>query len=334
MPLDGGHSIMRELTAFEDRNQAERLAAYLITQSIPSQVDDEAGQWILWVVNDDDRERAQSILEEFRQNPNDDRYRSAVGTAKKLVRQEVSSERQARRRQVDLTRRWSGHWWYAHPATTILIVISVVVAIVCTDWQNPRPSWLGPALCTNHESPILQRLFITDFTTVVVPEGIRITYPMSPLEPVLKGEIWRPVTPIFLHFSVLHILFNMMWMRQLASAVEFVKGTRRYLLLVLVIAVISNVVQFHWNGPRFGGMSGVVFGMIGFVWMQGRTQPHAGLALRPETIAYSFFWLLLCYSGTVGPVANEAHLGGFLVGIFLGSWQAMWTSLRRKLFRR
>lgn len=317
---------MRELTVFADRDQAERLSAYLVTQAIPSEVDEEAGQWIIWVVNDDDREKAQKVLEEFRKDPDNESYRAAVGTVRKLAKQEASSERMARRRNVDLTKRWSGHWWYAHPANTIIISICVVVAIVCTDWTNLRPGWMGlPALCTKEESPILQRMYITDFT---IADGW-IHFPPNPFRPVLEGQFWRPITPIFLHFGVLHILFNMMWMRQLASAVEFVKGTRRYLGLVLLMAVISNVAQFYWSGPRFGGMSGVVFGMIGYVWMQGRTQPHEGLALRPETIAYSIFWLLLCMSGTVGPIANAAHLAGFGVGIFMGARRSLWKSLRR-----
>ncbi len=324
---------MRELTSLTNQQHAERLASYLVTQSIPASVDEEQGQWIIWVVNDDDRDAAQDILAAFEQNPDDSRYDAAVDEAKKLEKQQADVQKKIRRRQVDLTKRWSGHWWYAHPATTILIAISVLVAIVCTDWRNLQGGMLGlPALCTNFDSPILVRLFILE-RALIDPTSWQL---LTPFGPVLKGEFWRPVTPIFIHFGVLHILFNMMWMYQLASAVEFVKGTRRYLLLVLILAVTSNLGECYWglwHGrlPVFGGMSGVVFGMIGYVWMQGKTQPHEGLALQQQTIVYSFLWLFLCMGGAIGPIANAAHFVGFGVGIFLGARKTLWKSLLRKM---
>ena len=320
---------MRELTTFSDRKQAELLAGYLVTQSIPAQVESESGQWVLWVVNDDDRDAAQKFLEQFRENPNDQAWQAAQSEARQLARQEVESRKQARRRQISLNKRWSGHWWYAHPATTILIGLSVLVAVLCTDWSNLESGWMGlPALCTKDNSPLLKRLYITSFEV----DGNWIRYPGNPFTAVWSGEFWRPLTPIFIHFSVLHILFNMMWMKQLAAAVEFVKGTRRFLVLVFLMAVTSNLAQFYWSGPTFGGMSGVVFGMIGYVWMQGKTQPQEGLGLRPETVVYCLLWLFLCMGGAVGPIANAAHLVGFGAGILLGArrylWKRMVASLR------
>jgi GlpG protein len=326
-----GNTIMRELTTFTNQQHAERLASYLVTQSIPSSVDEEQGQWVIWVVNDDDRDAALEILEVFQQNPDDSRYDAAFVQAKKLAKQEADVQKQIRRRQVDLTKRWSGHWWYAHPATAVLIGISVLVAIVCTDWTKLQRGMLGlPALCTNDDSPVLQRLFVIDFER----SDSWIRYSSSPWVPfstVVSGEFWRPITPIFIHFGVLHILFNMMWMKQLATAVEFAKGTRQFLVLVCLIAATSNLAQFYWSGPRFGGMSGVVFGMIGYVWMQGKTRPQDGLGLPQQTIVYSILWLFLCMGGAFGAIANAAHLVGFGVGIFLGARKFLWKSLIRQL---
>jgi GlpG protein len=143
--------------------------------------------------------------------------------------------------------------------------------------------------------------------------------------------LWRLVTPVFLHFGVLHILFNMMWLRNLGGAIEFVRGTRRFLLLFLLLAVISNVAQLLWSGPRFGGMSGVVFGLIGYVWMKGRTQPHLGLGLTSDQIVYSVLWLVLCMGGAMGNIANAAHLAGFIAGILVGSRHALIRKLRHIL---
>lgn len=318
---------MRELTTFEDQDRAERLASYLVTQSIPCSVEEENRQSVIWIVNDDDRDAAREILVAFLQNPEDNRYDAALAQARQLAKQEAADQKRIRRRQFDMSKRWSGHWWYSHPATTSLIVISVLVAVVCTDWTDVQPGMLGlPALCTDEESPLLRRLYVTDFERT----GQWIRFSPSPWTSVLRGEFWRPITPIFIHFSVLHILFNMMWMKQLASSVEFVKGTRRFLVLVFLMAVTSNLAQFYWSGPGFGGMSGVVFGMIGYAWMQGKTQPQEGLALRQETIVFAVLWLFLCMGGAFGPIANAAHLVGFGVGILLGARQMLWKSLLRQ----
>ncbi|MCH2202481.1 MAG: rhomboid family intramembrane serine protease [Fuerstiella sp.] len=323
---------MRELTAFQDKKNAERLVGYLITKLIPVQLEEEHGQWVVWVINDDDRDAARQILEIFQRNPEDSRYDAAIEQARELARQDEAVQKKIRRRQVDMTKRWSGHWWYAHPATNILIAISLLVAIVCTDWKHMEPGMLGlPALCTNQDFVLLRHLYVTDFEIYVNHDGNQMIRYAPPWPAVLRGEIWRPITPIFLHFGVLHILFNMMWMKQLASSVESVKGTRRFLVLVFLIALISNLAEFYWSGPKFGGMSGVVFGMIGYVWMQGKTQPREGLALPQEILVFAFLWLFLCMGGAFGHIANAAHLVGFGVGILLGARQALWKSAMHRL---
>ena len=312
---------MRELTTLNSQREAERLAGYLVTQSIPSSVEEEDDQWVIWVVNDDDRETAQKALEAFRQNPADNRYDTALVHARTLAKQESDARKTSHRRQVNFAERWNRRWWYTHPATSVLIGISLLVSVICTDWGNFRRDGMGlPALCTHFESPILKRLFILE-TVRIDPSSWQV---LTPFVPVLKGDFWRPVTPIFIHFGILHLLFNMIWMYQLAALVEFARGTRRYLILVFILAVTSNLGECYWSlwharFPLFGGMSGVVFGMIGYVWIKGKTQPHEGLTLRPDTVVYSFLWLFLCMGGVVGHVANAAHLVGLIVGIVLGT---------------
>lgn len=149
----------------------------------------------------------------------------------------------------------------------------------------------------------------------------------SPAEVLKTWQIWRYVTPIFIHFNLLHILFNMSWLRTLGNAIEFVRGTRRFLALVLFIAVVSNVAQLIWSGPAFGGMSGVDFGLIGYVWMKGKTQPKYGLALPQEQVVMSMLWMLLCIGGAFGPIANAAHVGGFLAGMVIGARTAIWKKI-------
>jgi GlpG protein len=134
------------------------------------------------------------------------------------------------------------------------------------------------------------------------------------------GQYWRLVTPIFLHFGWLHIIFNSLWIWELAGLVESRLGWARLLLLVLVCAAGSNITQAVVSGPSlFGGMSGVVYGLLGFCWVYQSLQPRAGLQIPQGILLFMLGWLVLCMvvptqSLGIGAVANGAHLGGLIIG--------------------
>jgi GlpG protein len=138
------------------------------------------------------------------------------------------------------------------------------------------------------------------------------------LRPIVQGQIWRLVTPIFLHFDLLHILFNMLWLRTLGTAIEFRRGSLRYLGLVLLIAVGSNLTQYIASGPSFGGMSGVVFGLFGYIWMKAKYQPEVGLFVDPNTVFWMIAFFSICAFGAIPNVANWAHGGGLVIGAVAG----------------
>lgn len=137
-------------------------------------------------------------------------------------------------------------------------------------------------------------------------------------------ELWRNLTPIFLHFSWLHVVFNSLWIWEIGGRIERQLGTLMLLGLVVVCAVISNAVQFWMTGPSlFGGMSGVVYALLGFCWVAGNLRPEWGVGLPMPMVMLMVGWLLLCMSGLIeilgfGAIANGAHLGGLVVGCVLG----------------
>lgn len=151
------------------------------------------------------------------------------------------------------------------------------------------------------------------------------TYEFKSLsEGILAGEIWRLVTPAFLHFGFFHLLFNSLWLWDLGRRLELGLGARHYLAFVLMTAVAANIAQFWWSGSAlFGGMSGVVYALVGFVWMRQRFDSNPLFAVPRAIIAFMLFWLVLCMSGVVdyfiaGSIANAAHLGGLAAGMLWG----------------
>lgn len=139
-------------------------------------------------------------------------------------------------------------------------------------------------------------------------------------ESFANGEVWRVLTPAFLHYGIIHFLFNSLWMWELGRRLEFFMGRWHFLLFFVITAVAANIAQYLWSGSvRFGGMSGVVYALIGFIAVRQRFAPHPLVAVPPALIGFMLFFLVLGMTGAVdyfiaGSVANAAHLGGLVAG--------------------
>jgi len=153
-------------------------------------------------------------------------------------------------------------------------------------------------------------------------------------ELILQGQVHRLVTPIFLHFMIgslpIHLIFNMMWLWELGGAIEKERSPWYLLGLVLIIGIASNMGQYFgeylmegYVDPRylFGGMSGVVFGLLGFIFMRHKFDPFFRVPLHPGIMQFMMIWLVLGFvlnsTGMIG-IANAAHLIGLVAGGVLG----------------
>ncbi len=134
----------------------------------------------------------------------------------------------------------------------------------------------------------------------------------------LAAQPWRLFTPMLLHFSLMHILFNLLWWADLGRLIERFQSSGQLLMVTLITAGVSNFAQFLDSGHLFGGLSGVVYGLLGYLWIYGKINPGAGYALRREIVIFMLAWMVICFVGLSGIVANTAHLSGLVSGCVLG----------------
>jgi rhomboid protease GluP len=130
------------------------------------------------------------------------------------------------------------------------------------------------------------------------------------------GQPWRFITAIFLHGSILHIVFNMWVLMDIGPMVEELYGSARYLFL-FVVSGIGGYILSSFMGHNSVGASGSLLGLIGVLLAAttGRTS-LAARSLRSGLIR----WLI--YIGVLGLIMrgtdNFAHLGGVATGYLLG----------------
>ena len=139
-----------------------------------------------------------------------------------------------------------------------------------------------------------------------------------------EAEYLRIISPIFLHFGLLHLVFNCLWLGLLGSKIEIQEGSIHLLLIVLISGAASNLSQYYWSGTvYFGGMSGVIYALLGYLWIKHKIAPDNYSPLPNGLMGFMVGWLVLCMTGVLEValgigVANAAHLSGLVVGLLIG----------------
>ncbi len=151
------------------------------------------------------------------------------------------------------------------------------------------------------------------------------------LTQVQEGEIWRLFTPAILHLGLLHLLFNLLWLVVLGKMIEFNMGRIRFILLIVLSAVISNICQYLMTGPFFMGVSGVLSAFIGYIWVRKKIAPWEVYLVPKQNITFfmifilgflgvSFVSFFLAYYKIYEislTIANTAHVSGLLSGMVI-----------------
>jgi GlpG protein len=289
---------MRQIGTINDASRAQQFAAYLISRGTACSVDASPNGIVVWVQDEDRVAVAREQLQQFLAEPDHERYRDAPRQAAAVVRETQQQQAAIKRRTIKVRDRWTRPTIEHCPATFGLMSLMVLVAIV---------TGLAPE---KHEDLFLKLVFSTDET----------------LRPILSGEVWRLVSPIFLHFGFMHFLFNLLYLRDFGMLVEYRIGTPKYLGMILVMAIVSNYAQFAMVGSMFGGMSGVNYGLFGYIWVRSRLDPNCGYWMPSQTVTIMIGWHILCVLGVVPHVANWAHGGGLVAGVVMGASVPLWKS--------
>ena len=317
---------MRPIGEIKDEAEAKRFGDYLYANEIHCDVDEDEDCWTIWIHDDDQIAKAESELAEFLKTPGHPRYTQASARAEKIRQDEAKEEERATRRQVDVrTEVFSQSAGVAPTLTFFIIGLCVLIHLMKTTGRDLSPLYISQyglnqtiinsSVKTGEEVRRYNRpSVLPEITGQEVLVG-------SEFQSVGKFQIWRLVTPIFMHGSLLHILFNMYWLYFLGSAMESRLGLRRFAGFILIAAILSNIGQYIAQGPFFLGMSGVNYGLFGYLWIRGKNDPNFGIQLDQSTIAIMLIWLVVCFTGLVGNVANVAHTLGLIVGVAAG-WLA------------
>lgn len=295
---------MRKIGTLEQVALGRRFTAFLEEAGILAELRTGAAEAAeIWVHEERHVARARALFDEFREDPQAARFEAAAAGSESL--------RPVARPRLPRPSARSGRWRAAgtNGATFALVTLALLVTVASQHMSR--------------DSAVTRMLNFFPYQN----HGDAASLPAAGgWGALLTGlEVWRVVTPIFLHLNWTHIFFNGYMLIFLGSQVEMRSGVLRYLLLVLVLAVASNVAQ-SFTSQFFGGLSGVNYGLAGFVWIKMRYQPNLGYGINPGTVLLLVVWLVICLFNE--RIANAAHFTGLAAGLAIGFAPEAWRRSR------
>jgi GlpG protein len=312
---------MRLIGYLPNESSASTFSDYLFVEGIANDVEAEKEGWAVWVHSEDHLAKARELLAAFLGNQGDPKYRRKAAQARDLRTREAEKESDLEESVSDRKDVFRGTMPYGVGALTAVLVG------LCLAVQVLRVG--------GYDEGVLRELAITslvpDATASPAGQGGKVSAARGLVE-IRHGEFWRLFTPVLIHSKDgfwLHLLFNMIWLLDLGSLIEGRQSTGRLGWLVVVIAIGSNLFQYYLDGPAFFGMSGVVYGLLGYVAVKGRLDPASGLVIHPQKVVLMMIWFFLCLLGAVPNVANGAHAAGLILGAALGGLSSLPALLRR-----
>lgn len=293
---------MRQIGTLPTEAQARLFADYLLLHGIAAEVERvrEGNAWSIWVVEEDQVDESRALFSRYLSMPDAEEFQQARERARERRRAEADG---GRTEPHPVNRPLADSGGVRRGGVTItLLLLCMAVAMITR---------LG------EDQAILHWLLISGSE----PEGGALFFWKS-LDEVAAGQIWRLWSPVFLHFSLWHLLINLLWLQDLGGVLERAIGSGRFAGLIIWVALVSNLAQYAAGSAFFGGMSGAIYGLLGYLWVRGKRDFDFHVVLSPLTVTFLLVFLALGFFGVLGPTANAAHLSGLLAGAASGAWAA------------
>lgn len=148
-----------------------------------------------------------------------------------------------------------------------------------------------------------------------------LAYGVKARAPMLDGQWWRLITPVFLHLSLSHFFVNMFSLYALAPQIERFFGPIRMLSFYLIAGVSGVGFSLALSDNPSAGASGAIFGVVGalgtFIYLHQR---YLGSMGRQQLSRIAMITLLNLALGLSPGIDNWAHIGGLASGIALTFW--------------
>lgn len=136
---------------------------------------------------------------------------------------------------------------------------------------------------------------------------------------IAQGEIWRLVTAIFIHVSLMHFAFNAYSLYNVGRMLETAYGPLRFSLMFLLTGVAGTVMSLWFNPSPAVGASGAIFGLIGAEGLLlYRNRALLGERGRSVLLNIIFIIIINLGFGLQSGIDNWGHIGGLLGGVVLG----------------
>lgn len=304
------------LHTFTDEAEARLFEDVLYAAGLEASVSEtRENTYLFWVHEESELGRSKEILADFLANPRAERFTKLQRAAKEQQKAAEKAEKKSRHKVMRAREAFGGVRGMG-PLTIAVIAISIFIAVLTR---------LGDDFEAN--KPLLFVWPIYQIASVGAPSSLLWE---SFVQAMSKGEVWRLISPVFLHFGLLHIAFNLMWWKDLAGTLERIRGTAWVLVFFLVVGVASNAAEYAAGSIRFGGLSGVVYGLFSYLWLRGKYDPTFPAAVPRNLVIWMMAWYVLCLSGVM-TIANWAHTGGLVLGALWGFLDSGY--LRRRFFR-
>lgn len=276
---------MRAIGQLPEENNARRFGNFLSSQGIKYNLEREKdGRWTVWIYVEDQVQPAAAFLRDYENNPHDSRFQTSPP-----VESSPAQSDSARRKRLSFS---SGSTWGISGGIGSVSLLLIGISVAFGIFSN-----LG------EDRGFYRRFLISEY--------------FRGLPEIMHGEYWRLFTPIFVHFGFIHLLFNILALKDLGTIIESRLGSGRLAVLAVVMAPLSNLGQYWSSGPAFGGMSGVLYGLFGYIWIRGRFDPESGLYLDPQIVVMMLAWFVLCFTPAL-QAANTAHGVGLALGVVWG----------------